>query len=38
MSERFLAGNLGFCDIPQVCRAVLDQQDFTPSLSLAKLP
>ena len=32
--ERFLAGSLGFCDIPQACRAVLDQHDFdsTPSL------
>ena len=28
MSERFLAGSLGFCDIPRVCRAVLDRQDF----------
>ena len=36
--ESFLAGKLGFCDIPRVCRAVLDHHAFAPSPSLAELP
>ena len=35
--ERFLAGTLGFCDIPRSCRAVLDQHEFDSSPSLAGL-
>ena len=35
--ERFLAGSLGFCDIPRACRAVLDQHDFDPTPSLDDL-
>ncbi|MBM3972212.1 MAG: 1-deoxy-D-xylulose-5-phosphate reductoisomerase [Planctomycetes bacterium] len=35
--ERFLAGNLCFCDIPRACRAVLDQHDFDASPSLSEL-
>ncbi len=35
--ERFLAGSLGFCDIPRSCRAVLDQHDFNPTPSLSEL-
>ncbi len=35
--ERFLAGSLGFCDIPRACRAVLDQHDFDPTPSLDEL-
>ncbi len=35
--ERFLAGSLGFCDIPCSCRAVLDQHDFDPTPSLSEL-
>ncbi len=38
MSERFLAGSLGFCDSPWWYRVVLDQQDFNPSPSLAQWP
>jgi 1-deoxy-D-xylulose-5-phosphate reductoisomerase len=34
---RFLAGSLGFCDIPRVCRAVLEQHDFDPTPSLSEL-
>ncbi len=35
--ERFLAGNLGFCDIPRACRAVLDQHHFDPTPTLSEL-
>lgn len=35
--SRFLAGSLGFCDIPRACRAVLDEHDFDPSPSLSEL-
>lgn len=35
--ERFLTGRLGFCDIPRVCRAILDQHDFDRSPSLEEL-
>jgi 1-deoxy-D-xylulose-5-phosphate reductoisomerase len=34
---RFLAGTLGFCDIPQACRVVLDQHNFDPTPSLTEL-
>jgi 1-deoxy-D-xylulose-5-phosphate reductoisomerase len=34
---RFLAGTLGFCGIPQACRAVLDQHNFDPKPSLTDL-
>jgi 1-deoxy-D-xylulose-5-phosphate reductoisomerase len=33
----FLAETLGFCDIPQACRAVLDQHNFDPTPSLTEL-
>ena len=35
--ERFLAGRLGFCEIPRVCRAILDQHNFDQSPSLDDL-
>ena len=35
--ERFLAGRLGFCDIPRACRAILDQHEFDRSPSLEQL-
>ena len=35
--ERFLAGRLGFCDIPRACRAILDQHNFDQSPSLDDL-
>lgn len=35
--ERFLAGELHFCDIPRACRGVLDQHDFDPTPTLAEL-
>lgn len=35
--ERFLAGELRFCDIPRACRAVLDSHHFDPSPSLPEL-
>lgn len=35
--ERFLAGGLGFCDIPRACRAILDQHEFDRSPSLDQL-
>ncbi len=34
---RFLAGELDFLDIPRVCRAVLDNHDFSPAPELAEL-
>ena len=33
----FLAETLGFCDIPQTCRAILDQHNFHPTPSLTEL-
>ncbi|HUG91533.1 MAG TPA: 1-deoxy-D-xylulose-5-phosphate reductoisomerase, partial [Planctomycetaceae bacterium] len=35
--ERFLADDLGFCEIPRVCRDVLEAHDFDPSPSLEEL-
>ena len=35
--ERFLRGELKFCDIPRLCRVVLDSHDFDASPSLSKL-
>ena len=35
--ERFLKGDLQFCDIPGACRAVLDAHHFSPAPSLAEL-
>ena len=34
---RFLEGDLTFCDIPRVCRAVLAQHDFDPNPGLSDL-
>jgi 1-deoxy-D-xylulose-5-phosphate reductoisomerase len=34
---RFLAGELDFLDIPRVCRAVLEQHDYSPRPALAEL-
>lgn len=35
--ERFLAGDLSFCDIPRACRAVLEAHEFDPAPSLGEL-
>ncbi|MES2791547.1 MAG: 1-deoxy-D-xylulose-5-phosphate reductoisomerase [Planctomycetota bacterium] len=35
--ERFLAGELAFCDIPRACRAVLDSHHFDPNPTLSEL-
>lgn len=35
--ERFLRGDLAFCDIPRACRAVLDSHEFDPSPDLPGL-
>jgi 1-deoxy-D-xylulose-5-phosphate reductoisomerase len=35
--ERFLAGDLSFCDIPRACRAVLEAHEFVPAPSLGEL-
>ena len=35
--ERFLAGDLRFCDIPRACRAILDTHDFDSNPSLSEL-
>jgi 1-deoxy-D-xylulose-5-phosphate reductoisomerase len=35
--ERFLAGQLGFLDIPRACRAALDHHNYSPTPTLAEL-
>nr|MDQ3333526.1 1-deoxy-D-xylulose-5-phosphate reductoisomerase [Planctomycetota bacterium] len=35
--ERFLAGDIAFLEIPQVCRAVLDSHDYDPAPGLSDL-
>lgn len=35
--DRFLAGEVRFTDIPQICRAVLDAHQFDPAPSLSEL-
>lgn len=35
--ERFLSGNLAFCDIPRACRAILDSHHFDPTPTLTEL-
>ncbi|HEX6986226.1 MAG TPA: 1-deoxy-D-xylulose-5-phosphate reductoisomerase [Planctomycetaceae bacterium] len=35
--ERFLAGEIGFLDIPGACRAVLDSHDYDPAPGLSDL-
>ena len=35
--ERFLAGDLGFLDIPRVCRAVLAHHHYSPRPTLTEL-
>ncbi len=35
--ERFLRGEMSFCDIPQVCRAVLDAHEFDSTPTLTEL-
>jgi 1-deoxy-D-xylulose-5-phosphate reductoisomerase len=35
--ERFLASDLGFLEIPRVCRAILEAHDFDPAPSLEEL-
>ena len=35
--ERFLSGDLSFCDIPRACRAVLEAHEFNVSPSLQEL-
>lgn len=35
--ERFLAGDLPFCDIPRACRGILETHEFDPTPGLADL-